>query len=76
MHPSRYKKSSAQKDAYNSLAQTPEVTLIHGPFGTGKTTLNIAHALEVISNPDTKNKVLYLVESNAAVDDVALRMRT
>jgi hypothetical protein len=38
--------------------------------------LNIAHALEVISNPDTKNKVLYLVESNAAVDDVALRMRT
>jgi RecA/RadA recombinase len=65
----------AQQAAYDSLAHTPEVTFIHGPFGTGKTTLNIAHAVETISNPDAVNKVLYIVESNAAVDDVGLCIR-
>ncbi|KIM96281.1 hypothetical protein OIDMADRAFT_58618 [Oidiodendron maius Zn] len=68
--------NTAQKAAYNSLGRTPEITLIHGPFGTGKTTLNIAHALEIISNPEVKNTALLLVDSNAAVDDIALRMRT
>jgi DNA replication protein DnaC len=65
----------AQKDAYNLLAHTPEITLIYGPFSTGKTTLNITHALKVISNLATKNKVLYLVESNnVAIDNIVLHI--
>jgi RecA/RadA recombinase len=65
--------NNIQKQTYDSFADTPEITLIHGPFGTGKTTVCINTAVEVQSNPDAKNRVLYFVESNRAVDDVALR---
>lgn len=67
--------NEAQKKAHASLANTPELTLIHGPFGTGKTTLLVNHGLETVSNPKRDQKILYVVESNAAVDDVALRFR-
>jgi superfamily I DNA and/or RNA helicase len=64
--------NTAQRAVYDSLVYTPEITLIHRPFGTGKTTVNITHTVKIISNPHIQNKVLYLVESNAAVNNVAL----
>jgi hypothetical protein len=64
----------AQKKAYASLKDTPEITLLHGPFGTGKTTFLMSTAIEIISNPKTRNQILYVVESNLAVDDVAVRL--
>ena len=67
--------NEAQKKAHASLANIPELTLIHGPFGTGKTTLLVNHGLETVSNPNRDQKILYVVESNAAVDDVTLRFR-
>lgn len=64
--------NNAQKAAYDSLEHTPEITLIHGLFRTGKTTLNITYAVEIISNLATPHKVLYLVNLNTAVNNVAL----
>jgi hypothetical protein len=67
--------NEAQRRAHASLANTPELTLIHGPFGTGKTTLLVNHGLETVSNPNCDQNILYVVESNAAVDDVTLRFQ-
>jgi DNA replication protein DnaC len=63
------------RQIYDSLRDTPEVTLIHGPFGTGKTTAVVNIGIEIISNPDVRNTLLYIVESNPAVDDIAMRLR-
>ena len=68
--------NTAQKDTYQSFRHTPEVTLIHRPFRTGKTTVLLTHTLEVISNPDTTNRILYLIKSNPAVNDIALQLHT
>jgi hypothetical protein len=65
-----------QRATYDSLSSTPEITLLHGPFGTGKTTFLMSTALEIISNPTVRHQILYLVESNLAVDDVAMRLAT
>jgi hypothetical protein len=54
------------------LANTPEITLIHGLFRTSKTTLFASSAIKIVSNPDSNCKILYIVESNPVVDDVAL----
>ncbi len=66
--------NKAQREAHESFSNTPEITLIHGPFGSGKTRLLISLAVETMSNPDCKNQILYTVESNKPVDEVALRM--
>ena len=66
--------NAAQKACHASLVATPEITLIHGPFGTGKTSLLLKVVAETISNPAKKKRVLYTVESNAAVDDITLRL--
>lgn len=66
--------NSGQKESYSALKDTPEVTLLHGPFGTGKTTFLMSTAMEIISNPSDRNQILYVVESNKAVDDVAMRL--
>jgi hypothetical protein len=63
----------AQLAFYNKLGNTPEVTLVQAPFGSGKTTVCLSLATEVMSNPDTKMSVMYLVDSNRAVDDAAQR---
>ncbi len=42
-------------------------------FGTGKTSSFVAVATEIISNPTTHNQILYIVETNRAVDKVATR---
>ncbi|RDL30684.1 uncharacterized protein BP5553_10029 [Venustampulla echinocandica] len=66
--------NEAQKMAYDSFGSTSELTLIHGPIGTGKTTVCLYLAKDVMSNPSGKSQILYTVESNKAVDDVALRL--
>ena len=65
--------NTAQKDIYESWANAREIEILHGPFGTGKTTILLSLATEVMSNP-IRTQVLYTVESNKAVDDVALRL--
>jgi superfamily I DNA and/or RNA helicase len=67
--------NDAQQKAYASLANTPELTLIHRPFGTGKTTFLASSAIEIVSTPNNQQKILYIVESNPAVDNIALRIR-
>ena len=65
--------NNAQKKTYLALADTPEITLIHGPFGTGKTELCLTVASETMSNPSVKHQVIYAVHSNKQVDDAAAR---
>jgi superfamily I DNA/RNA helicase len=59
---------------YQGLRDTPEYSLLHGPIGTGKTKVCIALTAEILSNPTVRNQVLYAVETNKAVDEVALRL--
>ena len=72
--------NSAQRQFLEHLRNTPEVTVIHGPFVTGKTTVCIATSTLCLSKPTTqneaKNQVLYTVENNQAVDDVAMRLHS
>ncbi|TAQ88734.1 hypothetical protein B7494_g2949 [Chlorociboria aeruginascens] len=64
--------NTAQLEWYNSLSSTLEYSLLHGPYGSGKTRICVATATEIISNPNNINRVLYAVETNEAVDEVAL----
>ena len=62
----------AQQNFYDSLKHTPELTLLQGPYGTGKTETCVRITAQFASEDQ---QVLYLVETNKAVDEVALRIK-
>ena len=66
--------NTSQMQWWNSLTETQEVSFLHGGYGAGKTTLVMSLCVNVLSNPDQRNQVLYTIENNQAVDDVALRL--
>lgn len=62
------KLNEGQKTAVEEMLSNPEITLVHGPPGTGKTTTLV----EAIQQWSSKEKrVLVSAPSNAAVDHVA-----
>ncbi|MEO2154544.1 MAG: IGHMBP2 family helicase [Nanoarchaeota archaeon] len=59
-----------QKEAINK-ALKEDLFLIHGPFGTGKTTVLVALILELIKKG---KKLLVTADSNTAVDNIVERL--
>jgi superfamily I DNA/RNA helicase len=72
--------NKAQLGAVKSVLQLPPeggLRLIQGPPGTGKTTTvaAIVSALQLKDNLQTKHRILLCAPSNAAVDELLLRLR-
>jgi DNA replication protein DnaC len=57
---------------YRGLSDTSEYTLLYGPYGSGKTHVYVTVAAEILINAHGRNKVLYTVETNQAINEVAL----
>ncbi len=62
--------NQSQSDAVNLAVNSIDVTLIHGPPGTGKTTTVIALAKELVMREE---RVMLTAASNTAVDLLALK---
>jgi superfamily I DNA and/or RNA helicase len=60
--------NESQQKAVAAIVNTPLVTILHGPPGTGKTTTLIEGIIQLIRNGE---KVLVSAPSNAAVDHIA-----
>jgi ATP-dependent RNA/DNA helicase IGHMBP2 len=62
------KLNESQQQAVAAITQNEQITIIHGPPGTGKTTTLIEGIIQLIKNGE---KVLVSAPSNAAVDNIA-----
>ena len=58
----------SQQQAVSGIIQNKEITIIHGPPGTGKTTTLIEAVLQLVT---AGQKVLVSAPSNTAVDNIA-----
>jgi hypothetical protein len=68
--------SKSQQEMYRALGKLKrKIALVHGPFGTGKTSAMIKIIAKYISNPQKHQRVLYVTGTNVAVDDAAQRCR-
>lgn len=66
--------TDSQRAFRESLKEVREGTIIlTGAFGTGKTEVALCTAIELQSNEEIRNNLLYTSASNKAVDDAALR---
>lgn len=68
---------SILKSIYNKcLSSVPNLSLIEGPPGTGKTRLIVSIILQLLFGKDMKRKlrILVLTSSNAAVDIIARKL--
>jgi len=61
------KLNESQQQAVAAITQNEQITIIHGPPGTGKTTTLIEGIIQLIKNGE---KVLVSAPSNAAVDNI------
>ncbi len=60
--------NESQQQAVKAILQNEEITIVHGPPGTGKTTTLIEAIVQLIKNGE---KVLVSAPSNTAVDNIA-----
>ena len=60
--------NESQQQAVRAILQTEQITIVHGPPGTGKTTTLIEGIIQLIKNGE---KVLVAAPSNTAVDNIA-----
>ena len=60
--------NESQQQAVKAVLQNNQITIIHGPPGTGKTTTLIEAVIQLIKNGE---KVLVSAPSNTAVDNIA-----
>lgn len=60
--------NESQQQAVKAILQNEDVTIVHGPPGTGKTTTLIEAIVQLIKNGE---KVLVSAPSNTAVDNIA-----
>lgn len=60
--------NESQQQAVKAILQNKDITIVHGPPGTGKTTTLIEAIVQLIKNGE---KVLVSAPSNAAVDNIA-----
>src|SRR5436190_9386449 len=60
--------NESQQQAVAAITQNEQITIVHGPPGTGKTTTLIEAIIHLINNGE---KVLVSAPSNTAVDNIA-----
>jgi len=60
--------NESQQRAVAAITQNEQITIIHGPPGTGKTTTLIEGIIQLIKNDE---KILVSAPSNTAVDNIA-----
>jgi len=60
--------NESQQQAVKAILQNEDITIVHGPPGTGKTTTLIEAIVQLIKNGE---KVLVAAPSNTAVDNIA-----
>ncbi len=60
--------NESQQQAVTAITQNEQITIVHGPPGTGKTTTLIEAILQLIKNGE---KVLVSAPSNTAVDHIS-----
>lgn len=60
--------NESQQQAVRAILQTEQITIVHGPPGTGKTTTLIEGIIQLIKKGE---KVLVAAPSNTAVDNIA-----
>ena len=60
--------NESQQHAVTAITQNEQITIIHGPPGTGKTTTLIESVIQLIGNGE---KILVSAPSNTAVDYIA-----
>src|SRR5436190_3872152 len=60
--------NESQQQAVKAITQNEQITIVHGPPGTGKTTTLIEAILQLINNGE---KILVSAPSNTAVDNIA-----
>lgn len=60
--------NESQQQAVMAITQSEQLTIVHGPPGTGKTTTLIEAIIQLIKNGE---KVLVSAPSNTAVDNIA-----
>ena len=60
--------NESQQQAVAAITQNEQITIVHGPPGTGKTTTLIEAILQLIKNGE---KVLVSAPSNTAVDNIS-----
>ncbi len=60
--------NESQQEAIAAITQNEQITIVHGPPGTGKTTTLIEAIQQLIKSGE---KVLVSAPSNTAVDNIA-----
>ena len=60
--------NESQQQAIKAILQDEQVTIVHGPPGTGKTTTLIEAIIQLVKNGE---KILVSAPSNTAVDNIA-----
>lgn len=60
--------NESQQQAVSAITQNEQITIVHGPPGTGKTTTLIEGIIQLIKNGE---KILVSAPSNTAVDNIA-----
>src|SRR5436190_4613922 len=60
--------NESQQQAVTAITQNEQITIVHGPPGTGKTTTLIEAILQLVRNGE---KILVSAPSNTAVDNIA-----
>ena len=60
--------NESQQQAVKAVLQNNQITIIHGPPGTGKTTTLIEAVIQLVKNGE---KILVSAPSNTAVDNIA-----
>lgn len=60
--------NESQQQAVKAILQNEDITIVHGPPGTGKTTTLIEAIVQLVKNGE---KVLVSAPSNTAVDNIA-----
>ncbi|HEX6168585.1 MAG TPA: AAA domain-containing protein [Chitinophagaceae bacterium] len=60
--------NESQQQAVSAVTENEQITIVHGPPGTGKTTTLIEGIIQLINNGE---KILVSAPSNTAVDNIA-----
>ncbi|MEO6358691.1 MAG: AAA domain-containing protein, partial [Ferruginibacter sp.] len=68
LHFSNHRLNESQQNAVKAIVQNENITIVHGPPGTGKTTTLIEAIVQLIKAGE---KVLVSAPSNTAVDNIA-----